>query len=82
MLLATGIVYKVTDTTVIHAKEWNHKADSVLTRVFYVQPRRGDILAADGTVLATTLTKYTISLDYRSSAKHDSLFVASFLGAV
>lgn len=77
LLMAIGIVYKAADTTIIHAKEWNHKADSVLTRVFYVQPRRGDILAADGTVLATTLTKYTISMDYRSSAKHDSLFIAS-----
>lgn len=76
MLLVGAVVYKLVDTTIINADKWNHKADSVLNRVWYVQPLRGDILADDGSVLATNITKYEISLDYRTSAKQDSTFVA------
>lgn len=74
-LLAFGIVYKLIDTTIIHAPQWNEKAGRILQTTLYVQPKRGDILACDGTVLATTLTKYDISLDYRAMARYDTLFV-------
>lgn len=76
-LMALSIVWKVTDTTIVHAEQWNSKADKTLSKVFYVQPNRGDILACDGTVLATNLTTYDICLDYRTSARYDSLFVAN-----
>lgn len=75
-LMAALIVYNAFATTVRDADKWNNKADSVLNTVLYELPKRGDILACDGTVLATTLTKYDISLDYRTSAKYDSLFIA------
>lgn len=74
--MAALIVYNAVATTVRDADKWNAKADSVLNTLLYELPKRGDILACDGTVLATTLTKYDISLDYRASAKYDSLFVA------
>ncbi|MCC8112422.1 MAG: transpeptidase family protein [Bacteroidales bacterium] len=75
--LAFAIVWQAVSTTVVHADQWNQKADSVLNTVFFVQPKRGDILAADGTVLATNLTLYNICLDYRACARHDSLFAVT-----
>lgn len=77
LLLAAWVVFKMVSTTLIHADEWNHKADSVLNRVYYVQPLRGDILSDDGSILATNITTYDISLDYRTAAPRDSLFIAS-----
>ncbi len=75
-LLAIGIVWSAVNTTVIHADDWNAKAERVLNTVFFVQPRRGDILASDGTVLATNLTRYNVCLDYNANSKSDSLFAA------
>ncbi len=74
--LAAMIVWSLFNTTVVHADKWNMKADSVLQRVYFALPNRGEILADDGTVLATNVTAYTIYLDYRTSAKKDSTFVA------
>lgn len=75
-LLAGGIVWSAVNTTVVHADEWNSKADSVLQRVYFAQPKRGEILADDGTVLATNVRAYTICIDYHANARKDSAFVA------
>ena len=75
LLLAAGVVYKMVGTTLVDADKWNQKADSVLNRVYYVQPLRGDILSDDGSILATNITTYDISLDYRTAAPRDSLFM-------
>lgn len=61
------IVYKLFDTTIISADEWNKKAMESLTKIDTIQPERGNILADDGSVLATNLRYYTVRLDYRAS---------------
>lgn len=76
-LLAVAIVWSAVSTTIIHADKWNLKADSVLQRVYFAQPKRGEILADDGTVLATNITAYTIYIDYNSNTRKDSAFVAN-----
>lgn len=65
LLFAVSIVAKLIDTTVITAEEWNKKANEELSRVDTILPVRGNILAADGSILATNLRYYTIRLDYR-----------------
>lgn len=76
-LMAIGIVYNAVQTTVVNADKWNAKAERVLNTVFFVQPRRGDILASDGTVLATNLMRYNVCLDYNANSRSDSLFAAN-----
>ncbi len=76
-IMALLIVVSAVRTTVIDADKWNAKADSTLSRVFMVQPKRGEILAADGSVLATNLTAYTICLDYRTAARREKAFIES-----
>lgn len=66
LLFATAIITEVFDTTVTHKSEWDSKADSVLMKRKVVAPLRGDILASDGSVLATNITYYTVRVDYRS----------------
>lgn len=72
-ILAFTIIAQMVKTTVIDADKWNAKADSLMNTVLIEQPKRGDILACDGSILATTVTKYDISMDYRTSAKYDTL---------
>jgi len=66
LLLSTVIVYKLVDTTIISADKWNALANEELSRTEIIAPERGDILAADGSVLATNLTFYTVHIDYRA----------------
>ena len=61
------ILYHLVDTTVVSADKWNEKAMTSLTKVDTILPERGDILAADGSVLATNLRYYTVRVDYRAS---------------
>lgn len=66
ILFAVAIVYKVFDTTVLSADKWNEKAMTELSRIDTVPPERGDILASNGSILATNLRYYNIRIDYRS----------------
>ncbi len=66
MIIVVGIVYNLVDTTVVNAAEWNNKAMKELSRNDTIAPERGNILAADGSLLATNLRYYTVRMDFRS----------------
>lgn len=67
MLGITGIIIShLVDNTITHAEEWNKKAEEVLAQTEIILPERGDILASDGSVLATNLRYYIVRMDYRS----------------
>lgn len=65
LFMSIGIVYKLVDTTVISADEWNKKANKELSRCDTIIPERGNILAADGSILAANLRYYTVRIDFR-----------------
>ncbi len=65
-LFAGAISYKLFSTTIVHADDWNRKALEELQTIDTIFPERGDILAADGSILATNLTFYTARIDFRS----------------
>lgn len=65
-LLAIAIAVMLIDTTVVHADEWNAKGDSTLADTASIEPRRGEILAADGSILATNLFYVNIMMDFRT----------------
>lgn len=75
LLLAGKIVYNMFDTTVIHAKNWNEKASSELDRTVVITPERGEILASDGSVLATNLRYYTIRIDSRMQSFREEAYL-------
>lgn len=67
MVVAAWILYNMFRNTVIDAPHWNELAKKELSRMTTkIPPERGDIMAADGTVLATTLQYYTLRIDFRS----------------
>ena len=74
LLLSAGIVAKMVDTTILSADKWNEKANKELSRVDTINPTRGNILAADGSVLATNLRFYTARIDYRSEKFNENLY--------
>jgi cell division protein FtsI (penicillin-binding protein 3) len=67
VFFAAGIFKSAMNTTIVHAKDWNEKANKELLKVDTIRPQRGDVLACDGSVLATNLTYYTARIDFRCS---------------
>ena len=65
LLLCVWIVYKLADNTVMSADKWNEKAAKTLSAIDTIMPVRGNILAADGSILATNMRVYTPTLDFR-----------------
>lgn len=75
MLLVAGVVYKAFDNSVLHADDWNKKAMEELSRVQVIKPERGNILASNGSILATNLTFYNIRIDFRSERFLESQYL-------
>lgn len=65
LLLSLRICYKLVDNTVVSADKWNAKAEKTLSKVDTIMPVRGNILAADGSILATNMIVYTPMVDFR-----------------
>lgn len=69
LLVAAWIAYNTFKNAVVDAPHWNELAKKELSRSsLVIQPERGDILASDGSVLATTLQYYTLRVDFGSEA--------------
>ncbi len=66
LLFASMIVYNMFKTSVMQAKSWNDKADSLLTRETVLNPERGRILSDNGSVLSANLNYYTARIDWRA----------------
>ncbi len=75
------ICVKLVDTTIVSANNWNELAMKHLSRVDTIDPKRGNILAADGSILATNLREYTIRIDYRA-AKFDEKLLRDTIDAL
>ena len=65
LVFAGRIAYKAFDNSVLSAAQWNAKAMRELSRVDTIKPERGNILSANGQILATNLCFYNIRIDYR-----------------
>lgn len=65
-LLVGAVVYHAFDNTFMSADKWNAKAMETLSRVDTIPPERGNILATNGSILATNLCYYNVRIDFRS----------------
>lgn len=80
-IIAIAVAYKLICTTTIHAEAWNRMAASTLTDSLKITPQRGEILASDGSILATNLCYFNIRMDLRAS-KFDIVTLTDTLGAL
>ena len=76
--VAIAIAFNLFKTTVINAEAWNRMGDSTLSSVKPIPPTRGEILASDGSILATNLYYYTVMMDLRT----ESFKIIEFTAAV
>lgn len=76
-VFAFAIAFQLFKTTVVYADKWNEKASIELERIDTILPVRGDILACDGSVLATNLQYYDVRIDFGSEAFAQNAFIDS-----
>lgn len=78
LLFVAGLcVLFLLNTTVVHADEWNAKGESTLADTIVIKPLRGEILAADGSILATNLHYYNVRIDFHASKINELKYVES-----
>lgn len=65
LLFGICVVTKLFRTTVLEAGAWNRRAERDFSKVDTIPPERGDILAANGSILACNLKVYDIKVDLR-----------------
>ena len=74
LAFSTCIAWYLFKTSIVHAAEWNEKANTVLTSTTPIEPERGKILADNGTVLAANLQYYVLRIDwFTEGIKTDTL---------
>ena len=78
LLILSGLCISfMINTTVVHAKEWRAKGDRTASDTISTKPLRGDILACDGSILATNLNYYNIRIDFHASRIDELEYVES-----
>ncbi|MDE5661079.1 MAG: transpeptidase family protein [Muribaculaceae bacterium] len=76
-ILAVAIAVMLVRTTVVNASAWNRMAASTLADSVVIYPQRGEILASDGSILATNLYYVDIMVDFRATRFKIAEFVDS-----
>jgi len=77
LLVGIGIVFKIIFIQVVDGHELREKAKKITYRDILVEANRGDILAADGRVLATSVPYFDLRMDLLAAGLTDSVFKAN-----
>ena len=73
-LFAIFIIVKVTKIQFSEGDFWREKAKSLTTQYINIEAVRGNIFAADGSLLATSLPFYEVGMDVNTDYLTDELF--------
>ncbi len=68
------ILGKILYLQLIEGSKWKEKAQSLTLKDITIESNRGDILAADGRLLASSVPYYEIRMDTRSTGMDDQTF--------
>lgn len=66
LLLAVAIIFMAVNNTIVNADQWNKKGLKHLDDTISIKPLRGDILACDGSILATNLNYFNLRIDFKA----------------
>jgi len=77
LFLPVSIVlfYRTLEIGIIHGKEWRERGERLYMEPRPIEAERGNILAADGSLLATSIPYFDIYMDPNSTAMREEDFV-------
>lgn len=67
LLFALAVVVQLCRVQFVQGKKWRAMSDSLSTRYMNVEAARGNILAVDGSLLATSVPEYELHMDMLAS---------------
>ncbi|MBE9509880.1 MAG: transpeptidase family protein [Bacteroidetes bacterium] len=73
-ILSLGIIGKLFFLIYVEGSKWEEKAEEHNMKYVTIDPNRGDILADDGRLLASSVPYYEIRMDLMSTAMSDEIF--------
>ena len=73
-LFGVAIVYRAFQLQFIQGEYWRSKADSLTLEYIQVEPVRGNIYTADGSLLATSVPVYDLRMDFKAGILNSKLF--------
>lgn len=76
MFVAVVIFGRLYQISVVQADKWEHKSDSLFMKWVEVKADRGNILADDGSLLATSLPFFDVHFDAKAEGLTDEIFDA------
>ncbi|HDP74487.1 MAG TPA: PASTA domain-containing protein [Bacteroidales bacterium] len=77
LLVGISIIFKIVFIQVVDGHQLREKSKKITYRNILVEANRGDILAADGRVLATSVPYFNIRMDLLAGGLTDSIFHAN-----
>ena len=67
VVVGLGILFKLFETTVVEASDWNARSKAIFSKIDTIAPERGNLLSDNHNILACNLRVYDILLDLRHS---------------
>lgn len=74
ILFGLAILFRAGHLQFAEGEYWKNKADSLTLRYQNIAPMRGNIYAADGSLLATSLPRYDVHVDMVAAGSSKQLF--------
>ncbi|MDF4204892.1 penicillin-binding protein [Maribacter sp. SA7] len=71
VLFAGAVLFKLVSIQVVDGKKYQALADTRTERMFTIEPNRGNLYSDDGSLLATSVSKYTIRFDAVTVSNED-----------
>lgn len=66
VIVSIAIVVRASRTIFVEGKHWQEKADSLRIEDIIIQPNRGNILAQDGRLMASSIPQYYLYIDFQA----------------
>lgn len=74
VLLGLAIIGRIIFLQFIEGSKWRERARTVTYKDITIEPNRGDICAADGRLLATSVPYFEIRMDLKAAGLTDEVF--------
>lgn len=70
-LFACAVVFKLVSIQMVNGEKYRDLAEKRTTKMFTIAPNRGNLISDDGSLLATSVSRYTIRFDAVTVKKKD-----------
>ncbi|SFR89250.1 penicillin-binding protein [Maribacter stanieri] len=71
VLFAGAVLFKLVSIQIVDGEKYQAMADTRTERMFTIEPNRGNLYSDDGSLLATSVSKYTVHFDAVTVSNED-----------